>query len=380
MFKILEISEKQKGGRVPIRIALLEIHQQLEQTNDNGLHWSEENVDKNKDSAKSMGIYAEFADKEKRTPIGHGLSGFFIDKDGTREPKFENSEGVGVVESVSIQDVEINNKFVRALVGDGFLYGQRYPNFVQWVRENKANGHVDTSIEIMGLKSNNKQIVYAEENPTENYRTPVEFDFSGVAILSVEPADKNAIVLEVAEKKKKEETEMDEKTLKELIVDTITECNNKSEEFTTQIAELNSQLDAKDTTIAELNESVEQSKAEIDQLKESEEKATSEINALKEELNKLQTEKKVAELNEALSAYTEEEQKFAESEINAFNENPLEGDISVINAKICMGIVTKQKEAEKISELNSKKEQIIDIFSEISEAKGTSEDESVNIF
>jgi len=385
MFKILEISEKQKGGRVPIKIALLKIHTDKSETNTNGIHWEEEYVLKNIDSAKNMGIFAEFADSDKVTPVGHGLTGFFIGKNGIKEPKFENSEQVGMTtEDVSIQEINVDGQDIKALVADGYLSEHRYPEFVKWVRESKQIGNVDTSIECVGLKANNGQIIYAEgDNATQEYRTPKEFEFSGTAILSVEPADKNAIVLEVAEKRKKEEIEMDEKALKELIATTITECNDKSKEFTAQISELNSQIEAKDATIAELNASIEKSQAEIETLKTANETSVSEINSLKEELGKLQAEKKINELNAALSSYTEDEQKFAEAEINAFKENPLEGDISLINSKICTGIVAKQKEDAKIAEINSAKKtepEIIDIFSGVSEINEDMSDEDTNIF
>ena len=122
----------------------------------------------------------------------------------------------------------MNGNDIRALVANGFLYNQRYPNFVKWVRQNKALGNVDSSIEIMGLETNDNKIIYEEAEPKDEFRTPKEFVFSGTSILSVSPADDNAIVLEVAQKQEnKEDKTLDEKELKELIQSTISETNSK---------------------------------------------------------------------------------------------------------------------------------------------------------
>ena len=52
---ILEISKQtSKGGRVPIKIALLKIHEDEKETNKNGLHWKEEYVLNAIDSVKLM--------------------------------------------------------------------------------------------------------------------------------------------------------------------------------------------------------------------------------------------------------------------------------------------------------------------------------------
>ena len=47
---ILEISKRaSKGGRVPIKIALLKIHEDEKETNRNGIHWKEEYITNGKD-------------------------------------------------------------------------------------------------------------------------------------------------------------------------------------------------------------------------------------------------------------------------------------------------------------------------------------------
>lgn len=385
MNRILEISKKtSKGGRVPIKIALLKIHEDSTETNLNGIHWDEDYVLNAIESVKMMPICAEFCDETKSTPLGHGLTGEELTADGIKEPVFENSETVGVIESAEIEVVSINNVDTKVLTGKGFLYNQRYPNFVKWVRKNFALGNVDTSIEIMGLDSNDNKIKYLEENPSDTFRTPTDFVFSGTAILSVQPSDSNAVVLEVAQKLNKEENiKMDEKELKALIQNTISESNSKNDELTAKIEELNSQLTEKDSTISELNATVEQVQKALDDLKKEYETYWAERDALEKELGTLKAQARIGELNTALAdcKFTENELKYAESEINAFKENPLEGNVESITSKIhaCIGQASKKAEEAMIAEQNAAKENdTIDIFSEMNSENTDSED--TNIF
>jgi len=381
---VLEISSKtSKGGRVAIKIALLKIHDDPAETNLNGIHWEESYVKNAMDSAKMMPICAEFCDDEKATPLGHGLTGVVVNNFGIREPIFENSETVGVIETVSIETVCINDADTKVLCGNGYLYKQRYPNFVKWVRSNFALGNVDTSIEIMGLETNDNKIQYLEEEPTDKFRTPTEFIFSGTAILSVQPSDSNAIVLEVAQKRNKEETKkMDEKELKTLIQSTIIESNSKNDELMKQISELNSQLEEKDNTISELNATVEQVQKALDDLKKEQETYWAEREALEHELGVLKAQERIGKLTTALSDFSDEEKKYAESEINAFQDKPLEGDVDAIVSKIYDGIGRARKKAEtdaKIAEQNAADgNKGLDIFSEINSTESDPED--VNIF
>lgn len=393
---ILEISKQtSKGGRVPIKIALLKIHEDIKETNKNGLHWKEEYVLNAIDSVKLMPICASFCDESKSTPLDHGLTGEEIDNDGVREPLFENSETVGCFESANIENVIVNGNEIRALVANGFLYNQRYPNFVKWVRQNKVLGNVDTSIEIMGLETNDNKIIYEELEPKDEFRTPKEFVFSGTSILSVSPADDNAIVLEVAQKQEnKEDKTLDEKELKELIQSTISETNSKNDELTAKIAELNSTISEKDSVIAEkeekiveLNATVEQVQKALDDLKKEHEAYWAEREALEKELGELKAKARIGELNTAIKDFSDEEKKYAESEINSFNEKPLEGNIDSIVSKIYAGIGRVSKKASdeaKVAEQNSAKEnkdnEVVDIFSEMCSAEQDSEDDDVNIF
>ena len=386
MSHILEISKKaNRAGRVPIKIALLKIHDDAEETNLNGLHWDETYVTNAIESLKMMPICAEFCSEDKDVPVGHGLTGSETNEKGLDEPIFENSEAVGVIEKGSIETVEINGEEIKALCGSGYLFNQRYPKFVKWVRANHALGNVDTSIEIVGLESNANKIVYLEDEPKEEFRTPCEFSFSGTAILSVTPSDSNAIVLEIAQKKEQEEKEImfDEKTMRDAIVTAINETNSKNDELNATITELNSIIAERDNTIVELNATVEQVRKALADLEAERETYWAEREALQKELGELKAKARLGELNAAIENFTDEEKAYAEVEINSFNEDPMAGDVDAIVSKIYAGIGTATKKAEadaKVAEQNAKKEDAdLDIFSEVNSAEDES-NEDVNIF
>ena len=381
--QILEMSTRaNKAGRVAIKIGLHKIHDVATETNMNGLHWKSEYVKQALDTIPMSPICASFTDEDKEIPLDHGLTGIEFNDKGLKEPVFENSETVGSFESASIETVNINGEDVTMLVGNGYLYNQRYPKFVKWVRKNRSIGKVDTSIEIMGLEQNDNKIIYEEDNPTQSFRTPMEYSYSGCAILSVQPADDNAIVLEVAqnkhEKKEDENMEFTIEDIKNAVSDVMSANVTTQEQHETEISELNTQIEQKDATIAEKENEINSLN---EQLTEANEKIAS-YAEMENELNELKKEKAINELNNVLADYSEEEQKYAESEINAYKESPLEGDLNVITSKICVGIVAAQKDEQRIAEQNNKdNNEIIDIFSEVSSVEeNDGEDEDVNIF
>ena len=417
---ILEVSKKiSKGGRVPIKIVLHKIHKNPTETNKNGIHWKREYVEKAMPSAEGIPICAEFIDQdEKDVPLGHGLTGTMVNKDGLEEPVFLNSDTVGVIDSVSIEEVENENDDSNLfLVGTGYLFIQRYPKFVQWVRDNYAVNGVETSIEIIGFPENDNKIIYEEDEPTQDMRTPMQYVYSGCAVLSVEAADEDAIVLEISQKqnRKKEEQfmefNMDE--VKSVISKTITELSSKEEahaseiqKLNNQISELNSQIEAKDsviaekdTTISELNASVADMKKLLDEMKEDQETYWAERQILEQEIAKAKIAEKLAELDDAMGEFNEVEKEVAKDDIAELQKKIEEckkkeelcevtSEINSIKSKICMAIVEKQKadkkEKAKISEQNSHEEKvnIEDIFAEMcSETNAEDDDdEDLNIF
>ena len=415
---ILEVSKKiSKGGRVPIKIALHKIHDNPNETNKNGIHWKLEYVKDAMESAKGIPICAEFIDQEeKEVPLGHGLTGSMINNDGLEEPVFLNSDTVGVIESVSIDEFKNGEDTYQMLVGSGYLFNQRYPKFVQWIRDNYATNTVETSIEIVGLPENDNKIIYEEENPTQDFRSPLQYVYSGCAVLSVEAADSDAIVLEISQKRnqKKEEQNMEFNMdeVKSVITKTITELNEKDaahakelQELNGKITELNEQLENKDSVItekdgqiSELNASVEQLRKAIKEMEEDRETWYRERDILEQELAKAKVAEKLAELDDAMGEFNEAEKEVAKEDIENLRDqinackkkdelNSVSSEINSIKSKICMAIVEKQKadekEKAKISEQNSKEEKvdIEDIFAEMcSESVVDDEKEDLNIF
>lgn len=381
MSTILEMgSKKLKGGRRYIKMALLTIHENAEETNLNGLHWKEQHVLSNIDSAKNMPICCEFTDSTKTVPLGHGYTEQITDENGNATPVFENSEVVGTIEKAQIEKITINDEEKRVLVGEGYLYNQRYPNFVKWLKENMAENYIKSSIEIVGTEENDNHIVY-EGEATEDYRVPMEFSFSGTAILSVKEADENAIVLEAASLNKNNHIEsevnrMDEKTIAliaDAVKNAVTETNAKNAEYEAKIAELNQIITEKDSTITELNASVAEIQAAIETVKQEMAEASQKLDAAWEEkaaleklLGEARAKERLGELNNALEGFTDEQKEFAKDEIEKFNSDPVNSEINTVLDAIYRGIGKKsmEKKDEPIVEVNS-----ADIYGEIFESQ-----------
>ncbi len=393
---ILEISKRaNKGGRVPIKIALLKIHDDPLETNKNGIHWDFKYVKSNMDSAKMMPICCEFTDETKSIPLGHGLTGSSYDENGFETPEFLNSETVGVIESVDIATVMIENTETKVLLGNGYLYSQRYPQLVKWIRQNFALASVYTSVEIMGLESNNNKITYLENKPTEKFRTPVDFVFSGTAILSVQPSDPNAIVVEVAQKNMKEENKLTEQEIMEAVRKAVAETNSAKENVVAKISALNAQLAEKDNIITEFNAAVTDLKKALEDGSTKLETYKAENELLEKELVKTKVKTKLGELDSVLGEFNETECEIAKEDIanlkasiNACDKkdelDSFTSEINSIKSKICMSIVEKQKKiaAEaKVTEQNAAKQyDTADIFSEVNTTAFDNKDNDVNIF
>lgn len=174
---------------------------------------------------------------------------------------------------------------------------------------------------------------------------------------------------------------MNEKEMRELITSVITETNSKNDELTKTINELNSTVADKDAQIADLNAKVE-ANATADADKDAKiEELNNKIAELEAKLDECKKAEQNSALDKALEAFTETEQKYAESEINAFRENPIAGNVDVVVNAINAGIGKAVKAAEaKVAEQNSAKEDAdLDIFSEVNSVKDV-DDSDVNIF
>lgn len=376
MNKILEIN-KRVGGRKNIRMVLLTIHEEGEM-NRNGITWVEQYVLDNLESIKGIPICATFLDEDKEDLYDHGYTETVESEDGKSEPLFLNSESVGVIEDAKIEVIEIDGETKKVLVGYGYIFCQRYPNLCEKLESSK----VKSSIEIMGTDENNRKIIY-DGGYKEKGRKPMVFDFTGTCLLGVLEADENCYVLEVAENKNKEEKlNMDENKIIEVIQKAITETNAVKADTETTIAELNSQIEAKDAEIKEANEAKEVAENNASEKDSKIAELEAENAKLKEELAACKKREACEAFDAMLVNYTDDEKKCVESEINAYKENPLDGNADEIISKICRNIVENQKKAEadaKIAEQNEAKEnETIDIFSEVNSDE--EKDEDTNIF
>lgn len=378
MNKILEINKRiSKGGRKNIRMVLLTIHEEGEM-NRNGITWVEQYVLDNLESIKGIPICATFLDEDKEDLYDHGYTETVESEDGKSEPLFLNSESVGVIEDAKIEEIEIDGETKKVLVGYGYIFCQRYPNLCEKLESSK----VKSSIEIMGTDENDRKIIY-DGGYKEKGRKPMVFDFTGTCLLGVLEADENCYVLEVAENKNKEEKlNMDENKIIEVIQKAITETNAVKADTETKIAELNSQIEAKDAEIKEANEAKEVAENNASEKDSKIAELEAENAKLKEELAACKKREACEAFDAMLANYTDDEKKCVESEINAYKENPLDGNADEIISKICRNIVENQKKAEadaKIAEQNEAKEnETIDIFSEVNSDE--EKDEDTNIF
>lgn len=379
---IFELSNKKyKNGRRPFTAILYELQPPESVVDDvgtkfnkNGITFLEEYSAQQLESIKDMSVTVEFLDEERTMISGHGETGI---EDGF--PVFDNATTVGHFTKGYIDNVEINGETKRCVLGKGFLDEMRYKPFIESLETEINNGNsVDGSIEIYRSEGN-ENIVY-KKGWIPQGRIPTEFIHSGWAMV-LNPADVNSTLLELNSKNKnKEELEMDEKTMRDVIVNAINETNSKNDELNATIAELNSTIESKDAEIVELNATVEQVQKALDDLKKEHETYWAERDALEKELGALKAKARIGELNSAIEGFSEDEKKYAESEINSFNEDPMAGDVDAIVSKIYAGIGQASKETAKAAEQNSaNNETELDIFSEINSVEDA-EDDDVNIF
>jgi hypothetical protein len=212
--EICEMSESEVSGRVKITMTALEIHQNNSQYNKNGITWIEEYVKNNLQSIIGCPYTVCWLDEENQIPSDHGMMSF--NSDG--EVEFEGVT-VGSIQEAYIEDRLINGETKRVLTTVGYIYKQRYPRFVEFLKKEIKNNKIYGSIEING-KSNNKNIIYldGDTNPDgtkKNGRVPVEFDFTGLSVLYlVDPADDNSQILELNSKLDLDTKKLEEKEVK----------------------------------------------------------------------------------------------------------------------------------------------------------------------
>lgn len=381
--RVFELSKKTtKNGMRKFKAVLHEVYPDDSVINNtgtkfnlNGITWIEQYCQNNIDSIKNMSVTVEFIDDDRIEILGHGETGI---EDGV--PVYNNATVVGHFTDGYITDMKFNEETLRVCVGEGYLDYMRYKPFIDSIEQRINDGEtIFGSVEIMGKPENDNKIVYLDGWKPEG-RVILDFQYSGWAILSLKPADDKSTLVEINQNKEVK-VDMDEKVLKDIIETTIKETNSRNDELSTTITELNNTIAEKDDTITELNASIEQLQKALDDLKADMETYWEERRVIEEELAKAKVAQRLNELNEAIEDYSEEEQKYAEAEINAFKEDAINGNIDTIISKICVGIVAKQKEEEKIAEQNSAKEDNVeDIFSEVCDGDNGTTDEEISIF
>ena len=381
-------SEKYKNGRRPFTAILYELQPPEcvvddvgTKFNRNGITFLEEYCAPKLDSIKDMSVTVSFIDEERTQICDHGDTG--TAEDGM--PVFDDATVVGHFTEGYITDVKINDENKRVVAGKGYIDEMRYHGFVQWLESALANGSsVEGSVEI--YKSKGNQAIIYKKGYLPKGRIPTEFIHSGWAMVLC-PSDITSSLIELnsqnkTDKEDKTEMDLNMDEIKGVIKQTISETASQTEALTAQISELNTQLADKDKAIAELNEQLSTAQAAVEAANKEAETCSASKADMEAELNTLKKDKALSELNAAIAGYTDDEVKYAESEINSFKENPLEGDIKSIISTICVGMVTKQKEDEaKASELNSRQNKdTVDIFSDMGTGDTADDAEEINIF
>ncbi|MGZ9868123.1 hypothetical protein ACU3L3_06850 [Priestia endophytica] len=369
---ILEINTRKKkvSGRTYLKWVILEIHENNTQYNRNGITWLEKYIQANIESVKGMPLCVEFLDWANEEPHGHGMTEV---KDGT--PLFEDSVVVGTTENGYIDTIEVNGEQKRVLIGEGYVYNQRYPKFVQWLKSKMFDGDFpETSVEICAVEG--ESVIKYEDGWKETGRVPAVFDFSGDAILGIDPADPSAVLLELNSKLKEENKVA--KTHEETLV----ELNEKLEakgsevnELKAQVKEVNENLEKKteelNSTVAELKEvnaKVAKKDEEAEKAKKEKEDLEAEVNELKAYKKAVEDKKLESELNSKLSTYTDEEKAVAKEKIETFSKAPstdaIKEIISEINSDIAQKIISERSKQQS-SEVNNS--QLEDIYSDVAE-------------
>ena len=391
--KVFEISSrKTKNGRRKFKIVLHKIFpdscvdEAIEagtEYNRNGITWIQEYCEKALETIKGMSLRCEFLDEDRTEIHGHGYT-----ENADGDPVFENAVQIGTFTKGYIQEVDdVDEGHIIAVIGEGEIDAQCYHNFVTKLDEDIANGKYPYgSVEILHTDEN-EAIVY-KYGYKELGRIPMEFVYSGYALLGIQPADDSAKLIELNEKHKEDLTAMNEDQVKAIIKDTLDEMNSRQTEIEsikeTCASEIAEAKEVAETAIAEKNEveasveelkaALEEAKAEQKELNEKYDELWAERCELEKVLAEAQAKERIANVNNALAEFNEDERAYAAEEINAFNENPLEGEINSIIDKIHIGIgkAAKADADAKAAEQNAAENG--DIFEEMHQAPTVEED------
>lgn len=380
---IVELSNrKNKNGRRPFKAILFEIHPDsciFNNTgslyNENGITWIRKYVELHLDSIRGMSLTCEFADTNERIEIiGHGDTGM---EDGI--PVFNNATMIGTFDHGYISNIDINGEPKCVCIGEGTLDEMRYKPFVDSLEKKLLCGETPHgSIEI--FKNPEKESIEYLDGYKPQGRIPVDFIFSGFALLGIRPADQAASLIELNNKMIKEDKTMDEKTLNAFVSDikqTILETISKNDEAETKIAEMKADIKEKEAKIEELDERCRALEEEATQKEDLLKQKDVEIESLKDEKTSLEIEKRKGEMNTVLAGYTDEEKAYAKEDLEAFEKDPMNIEIDSVITKINASAYAALKaEAAKVAEQNAKNT-VEDIFGDVADIDGSSENVSI---
>lgn len=377
--KSFELSSKTyKSGRRPFKAVLYELQppecvvdEVGTKYNKNGITFLEEYAKNNLDSIENMSVRVEFIDDNRTMICGHGLTGSLNDD----FPVFKNATLVGHFTKGYIADVDFENEVKRCVCGEGYLDEMCYPDFVQALEEDLADGiQINGSIEI--YKTKNRDSIVYKYGYKDKGRIPTEYIHSGWDMV-IQPADQSSKLFElnsINKSKREVKNKMDKDMLKEIsdmIKEAISGITIRETELKQKITELNevitqkdNEISEKDTKISELNASIEDLKRLKKELEENQENYWREREVLEEEIAKATIAQKLAELKKMTSEFEEEEIAVAENDIKNLEKNinsckkkdelnSVTSEINSIKAKICMNIVASQKSKNKKYEQNS---------------------------
>ena len=398
-FEIFSESKKKgQNGRRQFKVILYrifpdscidEVNEVGTEYNLNGITWIKEYCEKALPSIKGMFLRCEFLDEERTELCGHGMTDTI---DGV--PIFENATTIGTFTDGYIEEIEEDGEKIMVCIGVGEIDSSCYHNFCEKLDENIANGiYPQGSIEIMRTAENDG-IVY-KYGYKDIGRIPTEFIHSGYALLGVTPSDNSAKLVELNENNNKKEetktmTEVEINALVEQIVSKYTDqvnaiaqcksdCDSKIAEMNSTIETVTGEKNELSGTVEQLKDALEKCKEDYKELNKKYEELWAEREALEKALAEAQAKERIGEMNAAIADFTDEEVSYAQAEIDAFKENPVNSEINSVVNKIYEGIGKSRKaaDAQVISEQNAAT-QIEDIFSAVAPVATAEED--VNIF
>jgi outer membrane murein-binding lipoprotein Lpp len=371
-FTVLEINEdKKRIGRKNIKLSLHEVHQEKEKVNKNGLHYEKEFVNNALDTAMGIPLVVSYVDDDKTLIDGHGEQ----NSDENGNVYFENSEVIGVINKAYIETIEINGKSVDTVVGEGVIYEQRNHNLVKFVQEEMQKGNtIAGSVEFAVFS-------YLEDNPTQDYRTPKDYEYTAHSLLYLsQPADDASVLLELNQTQETnvlDINEVKENDSKERS-NTMENLQVEVQAEETKIAELNTQIAVLNAKIVELNSTVETNNVSTEELNAKIANLESELNKYKEAELAQAREAMVAEFNSKLDKYSDSQKEVAKAKIETFTAEPSESlaqeIVNEINAKIVEELLNAPAKEEEIVETNSTEEEL-DIYSAVIDNKQEATDD-----